>query len=257
MGAEMSLQFVRAREALAAVQPITHKRPFPRVPPQMCLQMRRLIVDLPAAWHMTTVDIFLAQMYTRRAQSLNFPAVWALTRRPAGVAPRGPRVPRRRSGRSRRRGRRSIRPGPRSRHRSTSRHKSHPLMRPRQHVHVFIVQQMVLRQEMAVVLGIGQLRCAGRAKTPAGHALMPVDVVHPGGGVHIGVLEPGGVRSAARTGFGFDRDAGAVVRVGRAEPRTGIHIRVMLVVMVMAGRHPAVEIIDHRVLGRGGADSRG
>ena len=82
----------------------------------------------------------------------------------------------------RRRGHRSVRGGPRCR-RSTSRHKSHPLMGARQHVHIFVIKQMV---KMTIILRIRLLISRRRVRS--------TPIVHPrrgmNSGVHIAIIEP-------------------------------------------------------------------
>ena len=51
----VSLQLIAPRESFATKHPITHKRPFARVPSQMRSQMRSLSVNFVAARHMANV----------------------------------------------------------------------------------------------------------------------------------------------------------------------------------------------------------
>ena len=59
---QVSLQLVRAGEALPAEQPVAHERPLPGVPPQVRLQVRRLPVNLPAARDVADVLLLLARL---------------------------------------------------------------------------------------------------------------------------------------------------------------------------------------------------
>lgn len=56
VGSQMSLQLVRSGEAFAAEQPVTNERPLASVPPQVCLEVRSLAVDLTAARDVTAVE---------------------------------------------------------------------------------------------------------------------------------------------------------------------------------------------------------
>lgn len=51
----VTLQFVRAQETLAAVQPAARERSFAGVPAQVCLEVRRLVVHLAATGDVTAV----------------------------------------------------------------------------------------------------------------------------------------------------------------------------------------------------------
>lgn len=53
---QVPLQLVRAREALAAEEPVAHEGPLARVPAQVRLQVRRLAVHLATARDVTAVQ---------------------------------------------------------------------------------------------------------------------------------------------------------------------------------------------------------
>lgn len=57
---QVSLQLIRAGEALATEEPVADERSLPGVPPQVRLQMRGLPVNLPAARDVTDVLLLLA-----------------------------------------------------------------------------------------------------------------------------------------------------------------------------------------------------
>lgn len=59
---QVSLQLVRAREALATEQPVTHKRPFSRVPAQVRLQVRSFAINFSTAGYVTDVLFFLPRL---------------------------------------------------------------------------------------------------------------------------------------------------------------------------------------------------
>lgn len=56
----VSLQLVAACEPLAAKHPAADKRSLPRVPAQVCSQVRRLPVHFPAAHNVADVLLLLA-----------------------------------------------------------------------------------------------------------------------------------------------------------------------------------------------------
>lgn len=85
---QMALQFVGARESLAAKQPIANERTFARVPAQMGFQMGRLAVDFAASRDVTAVDIALAQVSPSRAQTVRLLTVGAVASGPSRVATR-------------------------------------------------------------------------------------------------------------------------------------------------------------------------
>jgi len=60
--AEVPLQFVRAREALAAEQPVADERALAGVPAQVSLQVRRLLVHLGALGDVTDVQPLLPEL---------------------------------------------------------------------------------------------------------------------------------------------------------------------------------------------------
>ena len=62
---QMSLQLVRAREAFATEQPVTHKRPLSRVPPQVRFQVRSFAVNFSAAGDVADVLFFLPGLVVR------------------------------------------------------------------------------------------------------------------------------------------------------------------------------------------------
>lgn len=97
----MSLELVGAREPLPTEQPVTHKRPFSGVPPQMSLEVRRFAVHFPTPGNVTAVKPFSAEARASWTQAFRLLTVRTVARRSARVAPRrGPR-------RSRQRGRRT------------------------------------------------------------------------------------------------------------------------------------------------------
>lgn len=67
---QVALQLVAARESLATEEPIADEWPLARVPTQMGLQVGRLAVDFATAWDVTRVNVLLAQMGARRAETL-------------------------------------------------------------------------------------------------------------------------------------------------------------------------------------------
>lgn len=97
VGAHVTLQLVRASEALPAEEPVAHEGPLARVPAQVSLQVRGLAVDLSAAGNVAAVHRLLAQGCGGRPESLQLLAVWAV----AGGSTRGgaARVPAGTSGR--------------------------------------------------------------------------------------------------------------------------------------------------------------
>lgn len=62
VGSQVSLQFVGAREALAAKEPLAAEGPFSGVPTQVRLQMRRFTVDFTAARNVTQMLFLLVLM---------------------------------------------------------------------------------------------------------------------------------------------------------------------------------------------------
>ena len=89
--ADVTLQLVGAREALAAEQPVTDEWSFASVPAQVRLQVRRLVVDLAAAWYVAGVDAALARA-ADWSEAVELLTVRAVARAPAGVASRRARV---------------------------------------------------------------------------------------------------------------------------------------------------------------------
>ena len=89
--ADVTLQLVGAREALAAEQPVTDERALASVPAQVRLQVRRLVVDLAAARYVTRVDAALARA-ADWSETVEFLTVRAVARAPARVASRRARV---------------------------------------------------------------------------------------------------------------------------------------------------------------------
>ena len=77
--AQVSLQLVTASEALPAEQPVADEGPLARVPAQVRLQVRRLVVDLSASGDVAAVDVALAQRVARRTESVGFLAVRTVT----------------------------------------------------------------------------------------------------------------------------------------------------------------------------------
>lgn len=59
---QVSLQLVRPGETLATEQPVTHKRPLSRVPPQVRFEVRSFAINFPAAGYVTDVLFFLARL---------------------------------------------------------------------------------------------------------------------------------------------------------------------------------------------------
>jgi len=88
VGPNVPLQLVAAREPLAAEQPVAEERPLAGVPAQVRLEMRRLVVDLAAAWQVAAVHAALAQLQRGgRAEPIGLLAVRAVARAAARVAP--------------------------------------------------------------------------------------------------------------------------------------------------------------------------
>jgi len=83
---QVSLQLVRPGEALAAEQPVAHKRPLSRVPPQVRFEVRSFAVNFPAARYVTDVLLLLPGLVAGRGGL-------------AVRAPAPPAAPRRREGR--------------------------------------------------------------------------------------------------------------------------------------------------------------
>nr|Q6ZRH9.1 RecName: Full=Uncharacterized protein FLJ46347 [Homo sapiens] len=83
---QMPLQLVRAREALAAEEPVAHEGPLARVPAQVRLQVRRLPVHLAAARNVAAVQALAPQARPGRAQPLRLLAVGAVAGGAARVA---------------------------------------------------------------------------------------------------------------------------------------------------------------------------
>ena len=81
----VTLQLVGACEPLATEEPVTDERSLARVPPQVRLQVRRLVVDLAATGNVACVHVALAHA-TGRLESIGFLAVGTVARRPAGVS---------------------------------------------------------------------------------------------------------------------------------------------------------------------------
>lgn len=63
---QVSLQLVRPGETLATEQPVAHKWPLPRVPPQVRLEVRSFPVNFPAARYVTYVLLLLAGLVAGR-----------------------------------------------------------------------------------------------------------------------------------------------------------------------------------------------
>lgn len=59
--AKVPLQLVWAGEALTTEEPITDEGPLPGVPPQMCLQVRSLLVHFAALWDVADVQSLLSE----------------------------------------------------------------------------------------------------------------------------------------------------------------------------------------------------
>lgn len=72
---QVSLQLVRPGETLATEQPVAHKRPLSRVPPQVRLEVRSFPVNFPAARYVTYVLLLLAGLVAgRRGLAVRTPA---------------------------------------------------------------------------------------------------------------------------------------------------------------------------------------
>lgn len=78
VGSQMSLQLVRSGEAFAAEQPVTNERPLASVPPQVCLEVRSLAVDLTAARDVTAVEALPPKAGSGRSKALGLLAVGAV-----------------------------------------------------------------------------------------------------------------------------------------------------------------------------------
>lgn len=79
--AQVTLQLVGTREALAAKQPAADERTFARVPTQVRLQMRRFTVHLSAVRDVADVQaFFLGVGGRRRVDAVGAPAATAATR---------------------------------------------------------------------------------------------------------------------------------------------------------------------------------
>ena len=60
--AQVALQLIRAREALAAEEPVADEGPLPGVPAQVGLQVGRLLVHLAALGDVANVQALLAKL---------------------------------------------------------------------------------------------------------------------------------------------------------------------------------------------------
>ena len=81
---QVALQLVRAREAFAAEEPVADEWPLSGVPAEVSLEMRGLVVDLPAAGDVATVDVALPEVLPCRTQAVGLVAVGTV----AGGSPR-------------------------------------------------------------------------------------------------------------------------------------------------------------------------
>lgn len=86
---QVALQLVGAREALAAEEPVTDEGPLAGVPTQVSLEVRGLVVHLPAPRDVAAVDVALPQVLPGGAQAVSLVAVGAVARGPARVTAGG------------------------------------------------------------------------------------------------------------------------------------------------------------------------
>lgn len=86
---KVALQFIGARESLAAEEPVADKRPVPAVPSQVSLQMGGLGVGFAAAGDVAVVHVLPPAVVGALAQLFSVDAVRAATRCLAGTSGRG------------------------------------------------------------------------------------------------------------------------------------------------------------------------
>ena len=84
--AQVSLELVGSREPFAAEEPITDERSLTCMPAQVRLQVRRLVVHLPAAGNVTAVQVPPAQGLARRPEPVGLGAVRTIAGRASGIS---------------------------------------------------------------------------------------------------------------------------------------------------------------------------
>lgn len=131
---EVSLEFVRAREAFSAEQPVADEGPLTGVPPQVGLQVGGFSVDFPTPGYVAAVNVPLAKVSSGGTEPLGLLAVWAVARGPARVASR-----------------RALRCGQGGRRRGGGgREVEGPRVRSRQHRFVGILKQVLASAEQLI-----------------------------------------------------------------------------------------------------------
>lgn len=63
---QVSLQLIRPGETLATEQPVAHKRPLPRVPPQVRFEVRSFPINFPATRYVANVLLLLPGLVAGR-----------------------------------------------------------------------------------------------------------------------------------------------------------------------------------------------